>query len=91
MLSEMLRLLNDGGIHTTAEMAHRIGISEALAQLMMEDLTRRGYLTALETACADRCRDCALFHAFQAVDGTQASRPLLLMLTAKGRQIADQA
>ena len=42
MLNDLLRLLGDGGIHSTAELTRRLGINEALLATMTGDLTRRG-------------------------------------------------
>ena len=44
VMGRLLRLLGEGGIRSTAELARRLDISEGLVGLMMEDLTRRGYL-----------------------------------------------
>lgn len=81
----MLRVLGDGGIHSIAELARRMGVSQELARLMAEDLTRRGYLAALADGCAPACDDCALSNACGTA-GSPGSKPLLLALTAKGRQ-----
>jgi len=85
MLNQMLRLLGDGGIHATADLARRLGVSEDLARLMAEDLTRRGYLIALGDGCSTVCDNCALSNACGTA-GSSAVRAPLLALTAKGRQ-----
>jgi hypothetical protein len=87
MLNDLLRLLGDGGIHSTAELARRLGVSEALVMAMTGDLTRRGYLTALDTSCATACDGCGL-PASCAAPGEPTpdnTRAPMLMLTAKGR------
>lgn len=80
----MLRLLDGGGIRSTAELARALHVSEDLARLMTEDLTRRGYLTALRTDCGGGCAGCALADAC-AVPSAAAAPPVLA-LTGKGRQ-----
>jgi hypothetical protein len=87
MLNDLLRLLGDGGIHSTAELARRLGVGEALLNTMTSDLTRRGYLAALDTSCATACDGCGL-SASCAAPGEPTpnnTRAPLLMLTAKGR------
>lgn len=84
-MGEMLRLLDEGGMHSTAALARRLGVGEELARLMVEDLTRRGYLVALQAGCASACEGCALAGACGA-SATQTFTPPLLALTAKGRQ-----
>ena len=51
MLNDLLRLLGDGGIHSTAELARRLGVNEPLVTAMTGDLTRRGYLAPVDTGC----------------------------------------
>ena len=82
MLNDLLRLLSDGGIHSTAELARRLGVNEALLATMTGDLTRRGYLAALDMGCATACDGCGM--------GATCSDPRapLLTLTAKGQAAA---
>ncbi len=60
MLREMLRLLEDGGIHSVAELAQRLEVSPELVRLMAEDLVRRGYLSAVGDGCSTPCAGCQL-------------------------------
>ncbi len=80
----MLRLLDGGGIRSTAELACALHVSEDLARLMAEDLARRGYLAALQTDCGAGCAGCALADACAQPAGA-ATLPVLA-LTGKGRQ-----
>jgi hypothetical protein len=81
----MLRLLNEGGIHSTAELARRLGVGEELVGAMTDDLARRGYLTSPEMGRATVCDGCAL-----AGTCTTAGTPLLA-LTVKGRRAAQSS
>jgi hypothetical protein len=83
MLNDLLRLLGDGGIHSTAELARRLGVSEALLAAMTGDLTRRGYLAPVDNGCGTGCDGCGLGMACAPASGN-APAPML-MLTAKGR------
>jgi hypothetical protein len=83
MLNDLLRLLGDGGIHSTAELARRLGVNEPLVTAMTGDLTRRGYLAPVDTGCGTSCDGCGLAKACAPAPGC-APTPML-MLTAKGR------
>lgn len=78
---ELLRLLADGGLHSPAELARRLGVSEALISAMAGELMRHGYLASVEQTCGVACASCGL---------QQACRPGpdLWTLTAKGRRAA---
>ncbi len=54
MLNDLLRLLGDGGIHSTAELARRLGVNEMLLATMTADLTRRGVSGRAEHELCDR-------------------------------------
>jgi hypothetical protein len=86
MLNDLLRLLSDGGIHSTAELARRLGVNEALLTAMTGDLTRRGYLAALDTCWAIACEGCGLSTSC-AAPGEPPVHPAMLALTQKGRQV----
>jgi hypothetical protein len=51
----MLRLLDEGGVHSTAELARGLRVSEGLVAAMTEDLARRGYLARVGADCATAC------------------------------------
>jgi hypothetical protein len=84
----LLRLLNDGGLHSLAELARRLGLSEPLVAAMVDDLDRRGYLTAVGDACGTACAGCGLQEAC-ATPGAPA--PRLLALTPRGQRAAARA
>ncbi len=81
VMGRLLRLLGEGGISSTAELARRLDISEGLVGLMVEDLTRRGYLAPLDAGCSSGCDACGLAAAC-GVTG----KPPVLALTEKGRR-----
>ena len=85
MLNDLLRLLGDGGIHSTAELARRLAVTETLLAAMTGDLTRRGYLAALDTSCATACDGCGLSAAC-AAPGEPSAHASLLTLTPKGQR-----
>jgi hypothetical protein len=44
VLERLLCLLARGGVHTPAELAAELGVSESLLEQMLADLSRMGYL-----------------------------------------------
>jgi biotin operon repressor len=82
----VLRLLAEGGIHSTAELARRLGVTEALITALAENLTRRGYLMPVDTGCGQRsCSGC------WAAGSCEPPRSIpMLALTPKGRQAATR-
>lgn len=84
----LLRLLSAGGLRSTSELAQKLGISNGLVVMMVEDLTRRGYLVALSGAqeCSTSCAGCGLASA---CNGARVQEGLpLLTLTPRGQQMA---
>jgi hypothetical protein len=87
-LAEMLRLLADGGIHSTAELARRLEVGEGLLAAMVDDLSRRGYLAAVDQLCGAACDGCGIRSACAAPGATPPSSRLLV-LTERGRRAAS--
>lgn len=86
--TRFLRLLSAGGMHSTSELARKLGVSDGLVTMMAEDLTRRGYLVAVggRSDCKAGCAGCGSAAAC-AVPTAQDRLPLLT-LTPRGRQMA---
>jgi hypothetical protein len=82
-LAEILRLLADGGIHSTTELARRLEVGEGLLVAMVDDLSRRGYLAVVDQSCGTACDGCGI----QSACATSAA-PRLLALTDRGRRFA---
>jgi DNA-binding MarR family transcriptional regulator len=88
VLNEVLRLLAEGGVHSTAELARQLGVSEELVTAMAESLTRHGYLMRVGMDCVAACDGCALAGAC-AVPRSPMPVAQLLTLTTKGRQAVE--
>jgi hypothetical protein len=58
LLNQVLHLLGEGGIHSTAELARRLGVSEGLVTAMAADLMRHGYLAPIALDCGTTCSGC---------------------------------
>jgi DNA-binding MarR family transcriptional regulator len=59
MLEKLLASISHSGVVQPAVLARQLGVSQALVELMIQDLQRGGYLRTVE-GCADgRCRGCA--------------------------------
>ena len=85
--TDMLRLLADGGIHSTAELARRLDVGEGLLAAMVDDLSRRGYLAAVGQSCGSTCDGCGI-RSMCAAPGATPAAPRLLALTDRGRRAA---
>ena len=60
MLTKLLQRVAQGGIHSTAALAHELGVSEGLLAQMTEDLARMGYLKPVSDGCGGKCGACPL-------------------------------
>jgi DeoR/GlpR family transcriptional regulator of sugar metabolism len=71
VLKQLLGMLEEGGIHTPAELADRLDVSERLVESMLADLSQMGYLRSVSGGpCAaspntvpEPCADCPLSSA----------------------------
>jgi predicted ArsR family transcriptional regulator len=59
MLERLLELIRAGGTQRIGDLAQALDTSPQLVQVMLEDLRRRGYLTAVDPACGRACGGCA--------------------------------
>jgi Mn-dependent DtxR family transcriptional regulator len=57
VLKRVLQEMFTGNVHSRADLARRLGVSEGLLTQMMEDLGRKGYLKPISTAleCSSGC------------------------------------
>jgi hypothetical protein len=60
MLEELLRALGEGGILGYEELARRLSVPPSLLEMMLEDLTRRGYLHPVDYGCSGGCHSCSM-------------------------------
>lgn len=58
VLERLLHTLQAGGTHTIADLAGELQVTEALVEMMIEDLVRMGWLTPLAAGCDERCAAC---------------------------------
>jgi hypothetical protein len=63
MLERLLRIVAAEGAATVSGMAQRLDVSPALAETMLADLVRQGYLKPLAVGCGGRCARCPLHTA----------------------------
>jgi hypothetical protein len=91
MLKEVLQEMSKGNVYGRADLARRLGISEGLLSLIMEDLARKGYLAALDTPSG--CSVCGGCGGSKACNGCGSSEATVLKgwaLTAKGLEAAKR-
>lgn len=60
MLTELLRRVVQGGVHSTVALARQFGVSEGLLAQMIDDLVRMGYLKPVSGGCEGQCDACPL-------------------------------
>lgn len=83
MLRESLRLIAAGSVTGVSDLAERLGVTPSLAEQLVADLVRLGYLQSPEATCSSRCRGCPLAQG--------CSRQLgLFSITERGRQAASR-
>jgi len=58
MLKTLLRIVASEGTECSSELARRLGISRALTENMLDELTRQGYLKAVVGECSVPCDRC---------------------------------
>jgi hypothetical protein len=86
MMRRLLAAAAEGGIGNLHDLALRLGISPALVQLMLGELSRRGYVRPAGE-CAPACGGCSLRSACHA--GPQRRTAGLWVLTEAGRRAAQ--
>lgn len=78
MIEQLLRILAEGGIHSYEDLAGRLSVSMPLLEMMLEDLSRLGYLRSINNGCGMHCAACS-------VGGCSIAGPSRLwVLTEKG-------
>ena len=60
MLEQLLKMVATGGIHSYAQLARDLNVSEALLEQMLENLERMGYLQRMDAACDSHCDHCGV-------------------------------
>ncbi len=83
MLDRLLAMIAEGGIHSQAELANKLGVSYELLGQMLEDLKRMGYLAPVNGDCASQCEVCPLAGICAA-----GSSARVYTLTEKGARLA---
>lgn len=91
MLRKVLQAMSTGDVHSHADLARRLGISEGLLSQMMEELARKGYLAALDTSLdCDGCGGCGGGKACSGCAFGETNALKGWALTAKGREAAER-
>ncbi|MGD1994455.1 MAG: FeoC-like transcriptional regulator [Anaerolineae bacterium] len=60
MLKRLLTLLRQGGTHRVNDLARELDVTPELLEMMLEDLTRQGYLKRMGGSCTDQCTACPM-------------------------------
>lgn len=60
MIEQLLRFVAEGGVHSYGDLAKRLSVSLPLLEMMLEDLSRLGYLRPADVDCGAHCASCPI-------------------------------
>ena len=60
MIEQLLRFVAEGGIHSYEDLAKRLSVPMPLLEMMLEDLSRLGYLRPVDNGCGTHCAGCSM-------------------------------
>jgi Mn-dependent DtxR family transcriptional regulator len=60
MLERLLSLVGQGGVHSYADLARQLDVTEELLDQMLQDLARMGYLRSVADGCEAHCAGCPM-------------------------------
>lgn len=83
-MQRLLELMAEGDVHSYADLARQLDMSEELLEQMVQDLARMGYLQLVADGCQGRCAGCPLANSC-AISGPTR----VWALTEKGRRVAN--
>jgi predicted ArsR family transcriptional regulator len=81
MLERLLSQVSQGGVHSYADLARQLAVSEELLEQMLQDLARMGYLRPVADGCGIHCAGCP-----QTKDCATGGPARVWALTGKSRQ-----
>ena len=58
MLEQVLMQVGQGGVHSYADLARQLAISEELLEQMLQDLARMGFIRPVADVCGIHCTGC---------------------------------
>jgi len=79
MLECLLSLADQGGVHSYADLACQLDVTEELVGQMLQDLARMGYLRPVADECESHCVDCPMANTSGTISPTR-----MWTLTEKG-------
>jgi hypothetical protein len=60
MIEQLLRSVAEGGVHSYEDLAKRLSVPLPLLEMMLEDLSRLGYLRPAGSDCGTHCAGCSV-------------------------------
>jgi hypothetical protein len=60
MLDRLLELLQSGGTHRVGDLARALDTTPELVEVMLDDLSRMGYLRQVGGQCTEMCETCPM-------------------------------
>lgn len=58
MLDRLLRQVGQGDVHSYADLARQLAVSEELLEQMLQQLVRMGYIRLVANRCGIHCAGC---------------------------------
>ena len=55
MIEQLLRFVAEGGVHSYEDLAKRLSLSIPLLEMMLDELSRLGYLRPVDSDCWTKC------------------------------------
>jgi len=86
MLTQLLRMLADGKVYNSVQLARALDVTQGMITPMLEDLERRGYVQHLRLGCEEgKCKGCAYSKSCSPTTALSG-----WALTDKGREMATR-
>ena len=84
MIEQLLRFVAEGGVHSYEDLAKRLSVPMPLLEMMLDELSRLGYLRPVDSDCGTHCASCS-------IGGCSITGPgRLWALTDKGAKAASR-
>jgi predicted ArsR family transcriptional regulator len=90
VLREILKIMSEEGPITTNDISQRLGVSEELVELAVQELLRRGFVEVVKAEWGDPCSSC-IFKDLCSIKGVRGrGRAQYYMLTEKGWKLLNK-
>ena len=70
-MERLLNLVGQGGVHSYADLARQLDVTEELLEQMLEHLARMGYLRPVADGCETHCANCSIANTCDIIGSTR--------------------